>query len=112
VAEESLRATIAIDVGDDGEIANDAAMPLALILNELLTNAVKYGPARTPIHVGLLRDRDGYELYVEDEGRGFDPGVLRGRSSGLRLVQGLASQLRGRFDVRAAPTTRCSIRFS
>jgi hypothetical protein len=33
-------------------------------------------------------------------------------SSGLRLVQGLARQLGGTFEVTGTPATRCSVRFS
>jgi two-component sensor histidine kinase len=96
-----------------GELDNDHAMPLALILNELLTNAVKHGGKRgdeIEIRVGL-NNRDGFELYVEDDGPGFDLQSVRDRSSGLKLVQLLARQLRGQLDVGTAPASRCTIRF-
>lgn len=99
---------------DDTVLANDTAMPLALILNELLTNAVKYGGgecART-VDVGLLKTDGKICLYVEDDGPGFDLAVVRDRSSGLKLVQGLARQVRGQFSVTTEPRTRCSIQFS
>ena len=57
------------------QLSNDAAMPLALIANELLTNAVKYGgnerAART-IRVRLGREDDSFLFYVEDDGPGLD----------------------------------------
>ena len=80
-------------------------MPLALILNELLTNAVKYGSnggAETHIRVGL-KDADGFELYVEDDGPGFDLESVKNQSSGLKLVQLLARQLRGQLEVSMNP---------
>jgi two-component sensor histidine kinase len=95
------------------ELDNDSAMPLALILNELLTNAVKYGNndgARASIRVGFDK-QDAYELYVEDDGPGFDLHDIKDRSSGLKLVQLLARQLRGQLDVSRSPATRCTIRF-
>jgi PAS domain S-box-containing protein len=98
-----------------GELSNDIAMPLALILNELLINAVKHGCDRrgeSTIRVGLTREADSIVLYVEDDGPGFDLESVRDRSSGLRLVQGLARQLRGRFDVTRTPVNRCTVRFS
>jgi len=58
----------------------------------------------------LREDGDAFELYVEDEGPGFDLAAVGKRSSGLRLVQGLAGQLRGKLRVTADPT-RCSVRF-
>jgi PAS domain S-box-containing protein len=97
-----------------GELANDAAIPLSLILNELLTNAVKHGTngsAVCTIRVGLTRESDSFLLYVEDDGPGFDWDSVRNRSTGLRLVQGLARQLRGHFDVTRNPATRCTLQF-
>lgn len=97
-----------------GELSNDAAMPLALILNELLTNAAKYSAAdgrRARVHAGLTREGESFVLYVQDEGPGFDLDAVRKRSSGLRLVEGLAQQLRGQFEVSTNPT-RCTVRFS
>ena len=96
------------------QLSNDAAMPLALIANELLTNAVKYGvnerAART-IRVRLGREDDWFFFYVEDDGPGFDLQLVQQRSSGLRLVQGLARQLGGKFEVTRTPATQCSVRF-
>jgi PAS domain S-box-containing protein len=98
---------------DVGTMPNDSAMPLALILNELLTNAVKHGMKSRPgaIAVQLERDGEGFILTVQDEGPGFDMEAVAHRSSGLRLVQGLARQLRGRFESRRDPA-RCIIHFS
>ena len=96
-----------------GELSNDVAMPLALILNELLTNAAKHGVRRVGdvIRVGLVEDKAGFELYVEDTGAGFDLATVRAQSSGLRLVEGLARQLRGHFEVTKNPS-RCSLKFA
>jgi PAS domain S-box-containing protein len=99
---------------EDIELSNDAAMPLALILNELLTNAVKHGTGESEevnIEVGLRRGDDSLFLYVEDDGPGFDPDAIRQRSSGLQLVQGLARQLGGKFEVTRNPRTRCTVYF-
>ncbi|MFL5260695.1 MAG: PAS domain S-box protein [Hyphomicrobiales bacterium] len=100
---------------DSGQLSNDIAMPLALILNELLTNAVKHGMngrEKGTIRVRLARDGDGFRLVVEDDGPGFDLTSVRSRSSGLGLVQGLARQLRAEFEVTRDPATRCTLRFA
>ncbi len=97
------------------ELPNDLAMPLALILNELLTNAAKHGlngRDACVVRVGLLKEGDGFTLSVEDDGPGFDLDSVRPRASGLQLVQGLARQLRGRFEVTSQPSTRCVVHFS
>jgi PAS domain S-box-containing protein len=100
--------------GDAVQLSNDAAMPLALIANELLTNAVKYGlngQAVCTTRVRLRRQDDSFLFYVEDDGPGFDLQAVQRRSSGLKLVQGLARQLGGKFEVTRTPATRCSLQF-
>jgi PAS domain S-box-containing protein len=97
------------------ELANDAAIPLALIVNELLTNSAKHaasGSGEVNVRVGLTRAEDAFHLFVEDDGPGFDLEAVRRQSSGLQLVQGLARQLGGRFEVTRDPHTRCSVYFS
>jgi len=99
---------------DSIQLSNDAAMPLALIANELLTNAVKHGlngRSAGAIRVRLTRQNDSLLFYVEDDGPGFHLQSVQRRSSGLALVQGLARQLRGEFEVTRTSATRCSVRF-
>jgi PAS domain S-box-containing protein len=100
---------------EEVELSNETAMPLALILNELLTNSVKHGVSGNDpfsVRVQLLRANDLFHLYVEDDGPGFDLTAVRRRSSGLQLVEGLTRQIGGRFEVTRNPRTRCSIYFS
>ena len=80
------------------------AVPLALILNELVTNALKYGcPADRPcrIHVGFGTDGSDYRLSVSDDGTGLPNGFTPGskKSLGMRAIEALARQLGGRFVV-------------
>jgi PAS domain S-box-containing protein len=93
-----------------GVLSNDVAMPLALILNELLTNAVKHGVkdhARQSVRVSLT-DQDGrLALCVEDDGEGFDLEEVRKNASGLQLVLGLARQLHGTLSVTKNPSRAC-----
>ena len=115
----TARQTFSADIeivceASDVQLSNDTAMPLALIVNELLTNAVKHGvnaSGRATVRVGLTREADSFLLYVEDEGPGFDLQSVRKQSSGLQLVEGLARQLRGKFDVARTTMTRCTVQF-
>jgi two-component sensor histidine kinase len=103
---------IAIEPSSD-ELANDVAIPLALILNELLTNAVKHGLkdlGEGSIAVELTRSGETLTLVVEDDGPGFDLSEAR-HSSGVALVAGLARQLRGSFTVERVPGARCIVNF-
>ncbi|MEH2546540.1 PAS domain S-box-containing protein [Bradyrhizobium sp. AZCC 2262] len=93
-----------------GVLSNDVAMPLALILNELLTNAVKHGikdHARECVRVSLTEHDGQLALCVEDEGEGFDLEEARKNSSGLQLVLGLARQLRGTLCITKNPSRAC-----
>jgi two-component sensor histidine kinase len=93
-------------------LPNEMAMPLSLILNELLTNAAKHGKQH-PVNVTVsLGRRDGaVELAVSDDGPGFDLKPSTRRSSGLGLVGGLAQQIGGSFTVERRDGAHCVVRF-
>jgi two-component sensor histidine kinase len=97
-----------------GSLPKETAMPLALILNELLTNAAKHGAndrGRVTIDVGLSRSFGSHELYVQDRGPGFSLEEAQARSSGLGLVTVLAQRLQGTFTVERRSGARCTLRF-
>ncbi|HMC97844.1 MAG TPA: sensor histidine kinase, partial [Flavobacteriales bacterium] len=79
-------------------------MPLSLVVNELLTNAVKYafdGKDRGHVRIIVRPAGNGHELLFSDDGIGLDKEqpFLRERSFGLELVQVLAQQLNGEVRV-------------
>jgi two-component sensor histidine kinase len=84
---------------DEIRLANDAAFPLSLVLNELMSNAVKYAGPNCVIEVSLRRAESGIDLVVRDDGPGFTPVPPTRRSSGLGLVRGLCQQLNARLDI-------------
>jgi two-component sensor histidine kinase len=97
-----------------GFLPKETAVPLALALNELLTNAAKHGAndrGRVTIDVGLSQRPGEIELYVQDRGLGFDLEKAQGHSSGLALVTMLAERLRGTFTVERRSGARCTVRF-
>lgn len=97
-----------------GKLPNDMAVPLALILNELIANASKYGTdaqGRAAIRVSLSEADGRFRLAVADEGPGFDLSEVRRRASGLGLVLGLARQIGGSFRVERGAGARCLVEF-
>ena len=84
----------------------DTAVPLGLILNELLTNSFKY--AFTPekeghIKISLSPQGPGsYRLIYRDNGPGLPAGFdfKRSTSLGLRLIKRLSKQLSGAADYK------------
>jgi two-component sensor histidine kinase len=83
------------------------AVPLGLILNELLTNMLKYafpGASGGMVSIGLHREGPGGLLIVEDTGVGFKADPSRqGGGFGIQLVHGLAEQLGGSAEVDSLP---------
>jgi two-component sensor histidine kinase len=97
-----------------GSLPKETAVPLALALNELLTNAAKYGSnerGRVFINVGLSQRPGEIELYVQDQGPGFNFAEAQEQSSGLGLVTMLAQRLKGTFLVEQRLGARCILRF-
>jgi chemotaxis protein methyltransferase CheR len=81
-------------------LPTDRAISIGLIVNELVTNAVKYafpGEAKGTVMVTLKRAPGELRLTVVDDGQGLDP---RRADSGLgaRLVDGFAQQLGGHVE--------------
>jgi two-component sensor histidine kinase len=97
---------------EDAELSSEEAHCLALIANELITNAAKYGlpSGRGRITVAFMKDGDQYRLDVDDDGPGV-PADASTRTSGLTLVRGLCRQLGGRLEIGGGKGARCSVRF-
>lgn len=99
---------------EDGFLSNEVSMPLALILNELLTNAAKHGingNGSGDVTITFARSNGEAILSVEDDGPGFKLEASGRRSSGLGLVRGMVRQIRGTFAVEPAMGARCVVRF-
>ncbi|THJ65967.1 ATPase [Arthrobacter echini] len=88
--------------GDFGELPSDLATPLALVINELVTNAVEHGLSGRAGTVWLRADRrseaDGEEILqvtISDDGVGLPPGG-HAEGLGLQIVRTLVtSELNG-----------------
>ncbi|HUG46723.1 MAG TPA: sensor histidine kinase, partial [Sphingomicrobium sp.] len=91
------------------------AVSVGLILNELVTNAIKYAypdDKEGTICVYLECTDEQIELSVEDDGIGMPEGEEQGSGLGHRLVRSLAAQLGGRFACEASsPGSSCMVTF-
>jgi two-component sensor histidine kinase len=85
------------------------AVPLGLIINEAVTNALKYAfPGHRAGTVKLsLKPGVGttYEMGIADDGVGLPPGFdpARSRSLGMTLLHGLSEQLDGTLLITGPP---------
>ncbi len=106
------RVSLRVDA-DDIPITIDAAIPLGMLVNEIVTNALKHAfPGRSAgeILVRFKVEPDGdAELTVADNGIGIPDAMLapsnRG-GSGSRIVRSFVRQIRGdlKIDVNAGTT--------
>jgi PAS domain S-box-containing protein len=114
VSPDAVKLVLAIEEFD---LAVDKAIPCGLILNELITNALKHGfpdGRRGVIRVELARVGHGTAgLTVADDGRGMPEPLDLGRrkSLGMRLVSTLTRQLRGKLDVTHQPGVTVRVTF-
>lgn len=99
-----------------GEISTKTIIPLGLLINEVATNAIKYGfkpqePAVFTVSIHL--DADNYILTLADNGNQFPEAVDFENTDtlGLRLIKVLALQLEGTVELLKRPETLFTIRF-
>ena len=91
------------------------ALPLGIILNELVTNALKYA-FPTPkkqgiIRVELARANEEVHLTVADNGVGLPEGQPHSGGLGLELVRMLSRQIGGSFALENAQGCTARVRF-
>lgn len=95
------------------DVPSAQAAPLALVLNELLTNAIRhaYPPGQAgEVFTRLSRVGGGFEIEVADRGVGFDDPGNPQRGFGLTIVDLLSQQLRARTTfVDAQPGVRATV---
>lgn len=104
-----------IQVPPGTRISLETATPFGLIVNELMSNALKHGfpnGRRGEILVRMERlGGDRYRLVVADNGVGFPPDLEPRRSEtlGLRLVEALAEQVSGSVRLTRGHGTRFEV---
>jgi len=92
---------ISLDIAiEDIKLNIDTAIPLGLLINEVVTNALKYGiknGQKGAISIALRKRDAGYELNIGDDGDGFAADITykNTKSLGLKLIHNLARQLLG-----------------
>jgi two-component system CheB/CheR fusion protein len=110
------RIRLDIDVADV-LLGIDAAIPCGLIVNELVSNSLKYAfpeGGRGRIYISFRPQGPGaYQLIVGDDGIGLPPGfdLQKSESLGLQLVKTLSDQLGADLEVRTEHGTEFRITF-
>jgi len=99
------RCEIHVDAVSGIEISTDRAIPVALLVNELITNAVKYAypSGGCSVWVQVARgENETTSVSVRDEGVGLPPGfdLKSGQRLGMRLVNAFITQLSATLEVQ------------
>jgi PAS domain S-box-containing protein len=116
--------TVKVDI-DDVQLDIDRAVPCGLIINELVTNSLKYAfpPARraqpgrqtNAICIEMhVRDNERVALKISDNGIGLPAGLdfRHTESLGMQLVNTLADQLHGAIECRDVQGAEFTITFA
>jgi PAS domain S-box-containing protein len=99
-------------------VSIDQAIPCGLIVNELMTNALKHGfpeGRKGEVRVTVQPASDGNIMIdVSDDGVGLseDFETRRGKSLGVQLVSDLSRQVGGRLEIGGAPGSRFAVTFA
>jgi two-component sensor histidine kinase len=104
--------------GSFGRLRSEDATSLAMVVTELVHNAIKHGLARTGgvVTVSALRSRDEHDelltVTVTDDGSGLPEGFDPAASSlGTQIVTSLVQDLRGRITWSSAKPHGTTVRF-
>lgn len=109
----SDRVTLEFDV-EPVIVTGDQATPLALIIVELVSNAVEHAARneeRTRLHL-TMRSRNGQGIIiVQDDGKGLPPDFApeKSRSLGLRVALQFTEQLGGKLTFETVNGTRVTL---
>lgn len=96
----------------------DAAIPLSLIINEIITNCYKHAfenKTEGIISISVKKQTNGlYELIIEDNGIGLPEKFTsfeNSKSVGFDLIQGLCQQIDGEIEITSKQGTKINIQF-
>lgn len=90
----------------------DLAVQLGLVINELVTNALKYAypePEHGVVVISLSETVDAVRLTVSDAGRGLPPRDQRRRGLGSRVIESFVQQRGGELKITSDKGSRFEI---
>jgi len=102
---------------DDVFLPVDQAIPCALVVNEILSNAYKHafvGRKKGTIEISAARENGWISITIRDDGIGLpaDFDISRTNSLGLKLIRTLVQhQLKGSFTCKSRRGTEMSLEF-
>ena len=103
---------------EDIILETQRALPIGLIVNEIATNAVKYGfhrESNNSFRIALKenKEKEEYILIVSHSGMPFPENIdiSHPKTLGLKLISVLVSEIDGVYGLRRSPSPVFTIRF-
>jgi two-component system, sensor histidine kinase PdtaS len=91
------------------------SIPVALIINETVTNSIKYAftdQADAKILVSMKETEEIINLIIADNGKGFIPNEeAESKSLGIQLIKGLSKEIRAVLSINGDNGTKVTIQF-
>jgi len=86
---------------DDFKLNLDQAVPLGLILNELITNSLKHsGKDELRIDLTAKKEKENIRITLKDNGKGISQEQFENSSSfGISIIKSLVDQINGKLSV-------------
>jgi two-component sensor histidine kinase len=109
-----------IDIEENCDQLNfdlDIAIPIGLIINEIVSNAFKYafeGRQNGKINFSLIgKSKNEYQLFIADDGIGFPENITerKEKSLGLELIEMLCEQINGKLNILSDEGVKFTIDF-
>ncbi|WP_420316693.1 tetratricopeptide repeat protein [Ekhidna sp.] len=91
----------------------DTIIPLGLIINELITNSIKYAfddNENGTLEIHMKEEGDSLNVTVADSGKGLDENALQNSNAfGWKMIQSLSRKLKAEVNVNAENGTRVNL---
>ena len=93
----------------------DTLVPLGLIVNELITNSLKYAFDKSKdglLNIELSQEKEHLKVLVSDNGKGMDSSKTGDTSFGWKLIKSLCRQLKAEMEINTDTGTQVTLTIS
>ncbi len=106
--------TIDIPPQEELEVRMDFAVPLGLVVSELIANSAEHALSdgrHSAVWLSMRTEGESLVMSIEDQGSEFPEHVSIDRpdTTGLQIVSGLVAQIHGTLDLTKKPHTRWTV---
>ena len=112
---EEKEISIQLEIDSSIELSMDKAITIGLLINEILSNSLKYAFKGRPegrISIDVQKLHSGIQMKIKDNGIGFIPDQHNSKSLGLYLIENLVKQIQGRYELETFEGTTYLIYFN